>query len=307
MAKNKEIVPWGENYPRSSPIRRDLSFPPRASPPYSVYPNSYNPISPTETEYPPVAPKTMTHLEAVEEAKIVIPILQRLFKYKAILGWDINGEEVRLSFPEYDHVLISGPPNRGKTKLLDTIMWQLAYGCNTRELGFIMFDPKRDGFRVSKHLPDSYLIRPPVSSPREAEEALISLVHVIDSMKLGKNARLRDMVIVAIDEISDLLIKPENKQNLKRLIIEGAGVGIHVIAVAQEQRFPNSYSSSLEELPFPTVLQALDWPSLKKFEFEIFERDGYGKQLSCINIPQEVAIVVLKEIFNNLQSPGKVS
>src|SRR5512139_2455559 len=152
----------------------------------------------------------------------------------AVLGLADDGAPllIRLPSPEVAHVLVAGTTGSGKTALLQTIIVSLALLQHRRQMQFVLIDPKGRAFEPMAGLP--HLLRPIVSHPDQAVQALNDLVNL---MEQRDRSRVTDpRVIVAIDELADLVQTggPAILDSLARLVQRGREAGVHVIGATQK-------------------------------------------------------------------------
>lgn len=152
----------------------------------------------------------------------------------AVLGLADDGAPllIRLPSPEVAHVLVAGTTGSGKTALMRTIIMSLALLQHRRQMQFVLIDPKGRAFEPMAGLP--HLLRPIVSHPDQAVQALNDLVNL---MEQRDRSRVTDpRVIVAIDELADLVQTggPAILDSLARLVQRGREAGVHVIGATQK-------------------------------------------------------------------------
>jgi S-DNA-T family DNA segregation ATPase FtsK/SpoIIIE len=100
------------------------------------------------------------------------------------------------------------------------------------ELALVLVDPKHRAFACLEGLPQ--LVRPVISDPEEALEALGSLVRLMER----RDAAMEDKppVVVVIDELADLMMTggKEAERRVTRLVQRGREAGVHVVAATQK-------------------------------------------------------------------------
>ncbi len=170
----------------------------------------------------------------------------------ALLGQDANGQPLllRLSSPSIAHVLVAGTTGSGKTALMRCMLLSLAKFNRSSDLRMVLIDPKGRSFEVLNRVP--HLLSPVIHRVEEAVQVLQKLVVQMERRDHERSDRPR--VVVAIDELSDLLqtggVHIEGP--LTRLVQRGREAGIHVIAATQK---PSSkVMSGLIKSNFPTRL-----------------------------------------------------
>ncbi len=187
---------------------------------------------------------------------LLFPLLNQLQKeaeiprMTATLGICEDGAPllIRLPSPDVAHALIAGTTGSGKTALLQTMILSLAltnpslsttlslHGRATG-LALVLIDPKGHAFAPFARLP--HLARPVVRTPEETNEALESLVHLmerLDARAAESGGYGAARVVVAIDELADVLMTggKEVQRSLARLVQRGRDAGIHIVAATQK-------------------------------------------------------------------------
>jgi S-DNA-T family DNA segregation ATPase FtsK/SpoIIIE len=168
----------------------------------------------------------------------------------AILGLAEDGAPllIRLPSPDVAHILVAGTTGSGKTVLLQSLILSLAL-TNPPALAngllvqggvaLVLVDPKAHAFGALEGLP--HLARPIIHTPREACEALHSLVRLMErrsaEMSRPDTAQAPEpTVVVVVDELADLLMVggSEVQWALTRLTQRGREAGIHIVAATQK-------------------------------------------------------------------------
>ncbi len=170
----------------------------------------------------------------------------------AVLGLADDGAPllIRLPSPEVAHVLVAGTTGSGKTALMQTITMSLALLNHRRQMQFVLIDPKGRAFEPMAALP--HLLRPIVTQPEQAAQALNDLVNLMEQRDRSRVTNPR--VIVAIDELADLVQTggPTILDSLARLVQRGREAGIHVIGATQKPS--SSIIGPLVKANFPVRL-----------------------------------------------------
>lgn len=169
----------------------------------------------------------------------------------ALLGLCIDGAPLlaRLPSPDVAHILIAGTTGSGKSVLLRTLTASLILSNSATVLGIVALDPKGRTFPPDLACP--HLLRPVITAPAEATEALSSIVHLME---------LRDQqgihfprLVVIIDELADLVMGADGlEQQLMRLAQRGREAGIHLVVATQ--RPSAAILSGLTRANFPLRL-----------------------------------------------------
>lgn len=152
----------------------------------------------------------------------------------AVLGRDEDGVPLLLRIPSPDvaHVLICGTTGSGKTALARTMITSLALTQSVRELGLVLIDPKRRGYRPFEGLP--HLAREIATTGDDAQATLGWLVALMEQRDRTGSDLPR--MICFIDELADLIMMGGNSVQalITRLIQRGRTAGIHLIACTQK-------------------------------------------------------------------------
>jgi len=115
--------------------------------------------------------------------------------------------------------------------LLRSMLLSLALRHSPRTLQMLLIDPKSRGFGPLADLP--HLLRPVVTQPEQAIEALAEAVQEMEAR--DKARRSRPLYLIAIDELADLRMVggKQVEQHLARLTQRGREAGVHVIVATQ--------------------------------------------------------------------------
>jgi len=153
----------------------------------------------------------------------------------AVLGVDEGGTPLllRLDSPDVAHVLLAGTTGSGKTALLRTLLLSLAMHNHAGRLQLVLIDPKGRGLELLAGLPHCWQGRAVIQDVAEATAVLVALVE--EMTRRDRVRRALPQIVVAIDELADLLVtggKPV-AEALTRLTQRGREAGIHVVAATQ--------------------------------------------------------------------------
>ncbi len=150
----------------------------------------------------------------------------------ALLGTDSDGLPLllRLSSPDVAHCLISGTTASGKTELARTLVAGLASHQPPQQIRLALFDCPGRGLDAFGQLP--HLLFPIAHRPRQMIDGLRFLVAEIERRELSQVERPR--IVVMVDEMEDMLHScgRESENLLMRLVRQGQGVGISIVACA---------------------------------------------------------------------------
>jgi S-DNA-T family DNA segregation ATPase FtsK/SpoIIIE len=151
----------------------------------------------------------------------------------ALLGLTDDGIPLlaRLASPSVAPVLVAGMTGSGKSVLLRSAALSLLMTHEADKLRMICMAPDGKTFAPVEGAP--HLLRPQITEPPAALEALRSLVHALKSRR--QRGETHPYVVVMIDELGDLIYAggDEITENLMRLIQYGQEVGIYLIVATQ--------------------------------------------------------------------------
>ncbi len=150
----------------------------------------------------------------------------------ALLGLNEHGAPLlaRLPAPDVAHILISGTTGCGKSVLLRTIAASLLLSNAPDAVRLLLLDPKGRTFPPA--FTTAHLVRPVITAPTEAVEALRSLVHLL-TVRDRKGETLPH-IVVCIDELADLVMSGDGiSAQLERLAQRGREAGLHLVAATQ--------------------------------------------------------------------------
>jgi len=136
----------------------------------------------------------------------------------------------RLPSPDVAHILISGTTGCGKSVLLRTIAASLLLGNTPEVVRLLLIDPKGRTFPSSFNAP--HLVRPVITEPSAAVEALRSLVRLLAVR--DQRGETLPRIVICIDELADLVMSGDGVgAPLERLVQRGREAGLHLIAATQ--------------------------------------------------------------------------
>lgn len=167
----------------------------------------------------------------------LIPLCNRLALIPpctAVLGLEENGTPLmlRLTSPDVAHVLVAGTTGSGKTALARTLLTSLAMHNRPEDVQLVLIDPKQRGFGPLTRLPHASLGI--ASTPDEAVQRLEQVVHEMELR--DRERRNRPLIVVAIDELADLIQTGGAKVDavLTRISQRGREAGVHLVACTQK-------------------------------------------------------------------------
>ncbi len=178
-------------------------------------------------EVPLANPHPVNLLALVDEIPMLPPVT-------GVLGLSVDGEPFTLPLmaPEVTHVLIAGITGCGKTELMRSLILSLALYNRQAHLQIVLIDPKRRGFTPLTELP--HLLAPVAVTLEDAQESLERCVTEMERRD-RENAPATPRIIVAVDEVSDLLATggKEVESLLVRLAQRGREAGFHLLCSTQ--------------------------------------------------------------------------
>lgn len=132
------------------------------------------------------------------------------------------------------HVLIAGTTGSGKTELLREMLLSAAAMQSPAKLALVVLDPKAVDFRGLYGLP--HLAHNVITDPVECVQALAAVVGELERRKAAGMLDPAQRVIVAIDELADLMDVAGKivEAHIRRIIQVGRGLGVHIIAATQQ-------------------------------------------------------------------------
>jgi S-DNA-T family DNA segregation ATPase FtsK/SpoIIIE len=176
-----------------------------------------------EFDHPDPRPVTLT---GVLQEVLPLPVAT------ALLGLNEHSTPLlaRLPSPDVAHILISGTTGCGKSVLLRTIAASLLIGNTSEVVRLLLIDPKGRTFPPSFNA--AHLVRPVITEPQAAVEALHSLVRLLTVR--DQRGETLPRIVVCIDELADLVMSGDGvSAPLERLVQRGREAGLHLIAATQ--------------------------------------------------------------------------
>lgn len=180
-------------------------------------------------------------------------------------GVDNKGKLIQEDLCVLPHVLVTGTTGSGKSIFLHSLLTTLIKRNTPSDVQFVLIDPKYVETYPYKELP--HLYRPIINKPKEALEALCSLVQKMNdryvlfekeevcSIKEYNDTHKDKLpyIVVVIDEYMDLYDSVNDvKSPLLSLLQKGRASGIHIIL--SMQRIDIGALSKAMKDNFPTVV-----------------------------------------------------
>ncbi len=169
-------------------------------------------------------------------------------KLAIALGRDVAGEPLVADLATLPHLLIAGATGSGKSVSINAILTCLLMNNTPETLRLLLVDPKRVEFYAYDGIP--HLMSPVVHDPEEAAKALHWMLLEMDRRyRLFAEAGVRDIdnynlmsverplpyVVVAIDELADLMLSfpMDVEYAITRLAQMSRATGIHLVVATQ--------------------------------------------------------------------------
>ena len=142
-------------------------------------------------------------------------------------------QRVNLADPSTPHALIAGTTGSGKTILLQSMLLSAAAMQSPSSLALVVLDPKAVDFRGFYGLP--HLAGNVVTDPVECVQALAAVVAELERRKAAGMLEPEQRIVVAIDELADLMdvAGKDVEGYIRRIIQVGRGLGVHIVAATQ--------------------------------------------------------------------------
>lgn len=142
-------------------------------------------------------------------------------------------QRLNLADANTPHALIAGTTGSGKTVLLREMILSAAAMQSPATLAMVILDPKAVDFRSLYGLP--HLACNVVSDPQECIQALAAVVAELERRKVSGMLEPEQRIIVAVDELADLMAVAGGavEAHIQRIISVGRGLGVHIIAATQ--------------------------------------------------------------------------
>jgi S-DNA-T family DNA segregation ATPase FtsK/SpoIIIE len=164
-----------------------------------------------------------------------------------ILGRAITGEAVVSDLATMPHLLVAGTTGSGKSVGVNSMILSLLSKFSAEECKFLFIDPKMLELSIYDGIP--HLLRPTITDPKEAIEALGEIVQTMeDRYRLLSDAKVRNIanynekhanklpyIVVVIDEFADLISMAGKALEglVQRIAQKARAAGIHLIMATQ--------------------------------------------------------------------------
>jgi len=164
------------------------------------------------------------------------------------LGKDITGRPIVADLTRMPHLLVAGATGAGKSVCLNVILASLLATCTPDQVQMLLVDPKRVELAEYNGIP--HLIADCITDPKLAAGALYELtkemdaryerfaqagVRKIEEFNLARPAERLPYIVVAIDELADLmLVAPTRVEtSICRIAQLARATGIHLVIATQ--------------------------------------------------------------------------
>lgn len=201
--------------------------------------------------------KELMNLRPEAEKKMTLPLY---------LGKDAGGDAIVVDLAKMPHMLIAGTTGSGKSVCINTIIMSLLMTRKTRDVRFILVDPKMVEMAAFEKLP--HLLCPTINDMKKAEDILEWAVTKMDERyELLKEAGVKNLAqfnrlskseiyerfsveneedklrvpthlpcyVIIIDELADLMMtsSKEVEAYVIRIAQKARAVGIHLVLATQ--------------------------------------------------------------------------
>ena len=153
---------------------------------------------------------------------------------QTVEGGRLLPQRVNLADPNTPHVLVAGTTGSGKTILLQSMLLSAAAMQSPGTLSIVVLDPKGVDFRGFYGLP--HLAHNVISDPAECVQALAAVVAELERRKAAGMLEPEQRIVVAIDELADLMdvAGKDVEGYIRRIIQVGRGLGVALVAATQQ-------------------------------------------------------------------------
>ena len=161
------------------------------------------------------------------------------------LGQSEHGFPVRLPLAKAPHLLVAGMTGSGKSVFVHRLITDLITNYSSREIAFVMIDPKRVELAPYKGIP--HLVQPPVYSFEDSRSALkwaeremegryreMEEADCRDLETWNRSHPVRSRVLIVIDELANLILTDKSiEKPIVRIASMGRAAGIHLLLATQ--------------------------------------------------------------------------
>lgn len=195
-------------------------------------------------------------VEAVPFVDIVDSAVKSNDILEVTLGKDIVGNIKTARLDKMPHLLVAGATGSGKSVGINVIINSILMKARPDEVKMLLVDPKKVEFAFYRGIP--HLLRPVVTDPSQASEALASVVDIMEErydklvkmgvrniegyngkvdklVSQGKSIKRMPHIVVIVDELADLMMvaSKDVETSIARIAQKARSAGIHMILATQ--------------------------------------------------------------------------
>lgn len=166
-----------------------------------------------------------------------------------VIGKDSKGDVVYGNIQEMPHLLVAGATGSGKSMFINSLLLSLLYKRTPEDIQMILIDPKK--VELSNYSNSNHLYLPVI---HDTDDAIDALTIALEEMKARyqtlnekgyrniteynqNEPRKMPLLVIVIDELAELMMTRDRKQETEELICRLAqmarAVGIHLIVATQ--------------------------------------------------------------------------
>jgi len=194
---------------------------------------------------------------------------------KIALGRDISSKPVCMELSRMPHLLVGGQAFSGKQSLFHTMIMSLMHNNTPEDLRLLIIDPRKGELSVYSESP--YLLRPVITEPREAIDALLEIMDKVDSrLKLFSERGIRTLdayngctsdtlprIVVFISEMRNLIEESgaEFEMTVCNIAQRARAAGIHMVLATAEpgpKNVPGMIKANIPSRICLSVTEAVD-------------------------------------------------